>query len=77
MPKNKLKCTELCGCCIKSNESKNAESENSDPLLTDEEDDGDININTVCKYRNKDPLGQIKQSQTTSWFHCLAEMFYY
>ena len=24
---------------------QNAESENSDPLLTDDEDDGDININ--------------------------------
>ena len=32
-------------CYMKSDECKNAESENSDPLLTDDEDDGDININ--------------------------------
>ena len=44
MPKNKLKCTELCGCGIESDECKNVESENNDPLLTDDEDDGDINI---------------------------------
>ena len=44
MPKNKLKCTELCGCGIESDECKNAESENNDPLLTDDEGGGDINI---------------------------------
>ena len=44
MPKNKL-CTELFGCCIKSDECQNAESESSGPLLTDDKDDGDININ--------------------------------
>ena len=41
-----------------------AESENSDPFLTDDEDDGDININN--RYRNINSLGQINQSQVTS-----------
>ena len=68
MPKNKLKCTELCGCGIESDECKNAESENNDPFLTDDEDDGDINI-SIIEYGGigiLTPLGHIKQGQATS-----------